>query len=99
MQHEFRLYVAGDAPNSAQAAENLHALCQQHLPHNHTLTIVDVTHEPQRAQDDAVLVTPTLIRLSPGPQQRIVGNLSDAQVVLQALGLAGEQKAQPLPVT
>ncbi|MGV3663872.1 MAG: circadian clock KaiB family protein [Prosthecobacter sp.] len=95
--HVFRLYVAGDAPNSALAAENLRALCQAHLPHAHVIDVVDVTQDPRRAQGDAVLVTPTLIRLSPGPECRIVGNLSDSQAVRQALGLGlVEEEKTPL---
>lgn len=93
-QHEFRLYVAGDAPNSVQAAENLRAICQEHLPGTHTIEIVDLAQEPRRAQADAVLVAPTLIRLSPGPERRMVGNLADSRLVLQTLGLLEE--APPL---
>lgn len=85
-QHVFRLYVAGDAPNSVLAAENLRAICEEHLPQNHVIEIVDITQEPLRAQDDAVLVAPTLLCLSPGPERRVVGTLGDSRVVLQTLG-------------
>lgn len=89
MQHELRLYVAGDAMNSLQAVANLRALCEVHLPNRYTIEIVDVFREPARALADAVFMTPTLIKLSPLPGRRIVGSLSQSQVVLQALGLAG----------
>jgi circadian clock protein KaiB len=83
----FRLYVAGDAQNSAQAIANLTALCRTHLPDRHEIEIVNVFREPKRALADGVLMTPTLIRLAPAPVLRIVGTLSQTQPVLQALGL------------
>jgi circadian clock protein KaiB len=84
---KFRLYVAGDALNSAQAIVNLAALCRTHLPGRHEIEIVNVFREPQRALTDGIFMTPTLVKLAPGPPRTIVGTLSDAQPVLHALGL------------
>ena len=39
---KFCLYVAGDAPNSAQAIANLAAFCQAHLPDRYEIEVVDV---------------------------------------------------------
>jgi circadian clock protein KaiB len=84
---KFRLYVAGDAQNSAQALANLNALCRIHLDGRHQIDVVDVFREPRRALADAIFMTPTLLRLAPSPVKRIVGTLTQTQVVLQALGL------------
>lgn len=84
---KFRLYVAGDAPNSAQALANLTALCRAHLTDRHEIEIVDVFREPKRALIDGIFMTPTLVKLTPSPVQMIVGTLSQTQIVLDALGL------------
>lgn len=84
----FRLYVAGDALNSAQAVTNLQALCREYLPDRHTIDIVDVFQDPGRALEDGIFMTPTLVKMAPAPVRRIVGTLSQQQPVLQALGLA-----------
>jgi circadian clock protein KaiB len=84
---KFRLYVAGDAQNSAQALANLSALCRAHLPNRHRIEVVDVFQEPKRALADGIFMTPTLVRLAPVPVRIIVGTLSRTQTVLQALGL------------
>jgi circadian clock protein KaiB len=89
-QFKFRLYVAGDAPNSSQAVHNLTALCRKHMPNHYKIEIVDVLQEPRRALADMILMTPTLVKLSPSPVKRIVGNLSQAQPLLQSLGLETE---------
>lgn len=85
---KFRLYVAGDAQNSAQAVANLGALCRAHLADRHAIEVVDVFREPKRALADGIFMTPTLVKLAPSPApRRIVGTLSQTQPVLQALGL------------
>ncbi|NDP40986.1 MAG: circadian clock protein KaiB [Rhodoferax sp.] len=84
---KFRLYVAGDALNSAQARANLAALCRAHLAGRHEIEVVDVFNEPKRALADAIFMTPMLVKLAPLPVQTIVGTLSQTQAVLQALGL------------
>jgi circadian clock protein KaiB len=89
-QFKFRLYVAGDAPNSSQAVHNLTALCRKYIPKHFQIEIVDVLREPRRALADMILMTPTLVKLSPAPAKRIVGNLSQEQPVLQSLGLEAE---------
>lgn len=85
--YRFRLYIAGDAPNSAQAMANLTALCQTNLPDRHEIEVVDVLKEPMIALKDNILMTPTLLKLAPAPVRRIVGALSQMQIVLDTLGL------------
>jgi len=87
VKFNFRLYVAGDTQNSAQARANLAALCRSHLPGKHVIEIVDVLKDPQRALADGIFMTPTLVKLAPSPKQRIVGTLSETEMVSQALGL------------
>jgi circadian clock protein KaiB len=84
---KFRLYVAGDAQNSVQAVANLNALCRTHLRDHHVIEVVDVFREPKRALAEGIFMTPTLLKLAPGPVQRIVGTLSQTELVLRALGL------------
>jgi circadian clock protein KaiB len=84
---KFRLYVAGDTQNSAHAVANLTAFCRAELPDSHDIEVVNVFQEPKRALGDAIFMTPTLIKLLPSPIQRIVGTLSQTQVLLHALGL------------
>jgi circadian clock protein KaiB len=84
---KLRLYVAGHSPNSTLAAANLAVICQRHLAGGHTLEIVDVLQEPQRALAEGIVVTPTLLKISPSPEIRIIGALSETKAILLALGL------------
>ena len=82
---KFLLYVAGGTQNSAAAVANLTTLCRTHLPERHGIEVIDVFRKPERALADGILMTPTLIKLSPSPVRRIVGTLSDTQSLLMAL--------------
>jgi circadian clock protein KaiB len=87
---KFRLYVAGNTQNSAQARANLEVICRDYLPDRHELEIVDVLKEPTRALSDGIFMTPMLVKLAPSPGLTIVGTLSQMESVLQALGLEHE---------
>jgi circadian clock protein KaiB len=87
-QYKFRLFIAGDAHNSAQAVANLTALCREHLLNRHDIEIVDVFRQPKRALAEGIFMTPTLVKLAPSPApKKIVGTLSHTGPVLHALGL------------
>ncbi len=83
----FRLYVAGDTLNSGQAVANLRAICNRYLPERHNIELIDVFKEPDRAMEDRVFLTPTLVKLTPEPVKRIVGTISHTSLVLQVLDL------------
>ena len=80
-----RLYVAGAAPNSLRAIVNLRTICDDHFAAGHELEIVDLLENPKRALADGIIVTPTLLKLSPSPAQRVIGTLGDTSQVLMAL--------------
>ena len=85
----FRLYIAGNAPNSRLAIANLAEIRQAYRLEHYELEIVDILEDPLVAIREGILVTPTLVKLCPEPVCKIVGNLSERSKVLQALGLSG----------
>ena len=82
-----RLYVAGEAPNSTRARANLRRLLSAVDPTHYKLEVIDCLAEPLRALGDGVLVTPTLLRVDPLPQQTVVGTLSALDRVADALDI------------
>jgi circadian clock protein KaiB len=79
------LYIAGGSPNSERAQANLSEIIAQTMPDGCRLEVVDVLADTQRALRDHVLVTPTLIKLSPAPKAEVVGDLRERALVLLAL--------------
>jgi len=79
------LYVTGTSPRTGIAIDNLKRICAEELDGRYELEIVDVLQDPQRAEDDKILATPTLIKQLPPPLRRVIGDLSDKSKVLLGL--------------
>ena len=86
-QYVLRLYVAGSTPQSSRAITNIKKICETHLKDHYALTVVDLYEHRERAQEDQIMVAPTLIRQSPSPVRRLIGDLSQTDRVLAALDL------------
>ena len=82
------LYIMGNTPNSRKAAKNLQKVCE-HIQ-EYDLEVVDIQKAPERIKQDQVIAVPTLIKVHPEPQRRVVGDLSDGVKVRAALGLDDE---------
>ena len=82
-----RLYIVGQSPNSVRALNQIRSICHTHLRGRFDLEIVDIAKEPVRALADGMFVTPTLVKISPRPRAKIVGDLSQPEKVLLALGI------------
>ena len=87
LPHRLRLFVAGSATRSRQTIENLRRLISDHPGVTFDLEVVDIYQQPALAARDQIIAAPTLLKLSPEPLRRIVGDLSDERRVLRALGL------------
>ncbi|MEO0827772.1 MAG: circadian clock KaiB family protein [Cyanobacteria bacterium J06635_15] len=81
----FRLYVSGQGAATAKILATLHQLFEQFLHQPYTLKMVDVGKHPEQAETDQILATPTLIRIWPQPVRRVVGDVTNLQVLLQTL--------------
>ena len=80
-----RLYVAGAAPHSRRAMANLRSFCDRHLPEDCDVEVIDLFTRPERALEDMVLLTPTLMILEPLPVRSVVGDLGEPSVLLDML--------------
>lgn len=81
------LYITGQTLRSQQVIANLNKLCQEQLKGMYELVIIDVLENPQLAEDDKIIATPTLIKNLPPPLKRIIGDLSDKEKVLLGLDI------------
>lgn len=84
---ELRLYVAGQTPKSVAAFANLKKICDEHLPGQYKIEVIDLLKEPQLAAGDQILAIPTLVRKLPEPVKKIIGDLSNTERVLVGLDI------------
>jgi len=86
-RYVLRLYVTGKTPNSIRAIARIREVCEECLPGQYHLQVVDIYQQPALAEGDHILVAPTLVRRSPGPLRRLIGNLYDRDRLLAGLEL------------
>lgn len=90
---ELRLYIAGQTPRSIAAFANLKKLCDEHLPGQYRIEVIDLVLHPQLAAGDQIVAIPTLVRKLPEPLRRIVGDLSNTERTLVGLQLRPPNRA------
>jgi circadian clock protein KaiB len=89
-----KLYVTGDTPRAERAISNLRQICERELHGQYELIIIDVLENPQQAEEEKIMVTPTLVRELPPPRRRIIGDLTDTARVLLGLNLQLTNESQ-----
>jgi circadian clock protein KaiB len=84
------LFVTRESPASATAIVQLRRIVAEYLPANSQVEVIDLMEEPERAEEEQVLAIPTLVRKSPEPIRRVIGDLSDIHRVLTSIGFVVE---------
>jgi circadian clock protein KaiB len=87
-----QLYVSGMSPKSMEAIENIKRLCDEHLNDTFELEVIDIYKHPEIAAEQHIVFSPSLIKLGPSPRKTLIGNLSDTEKVIKALGITFKQK-------
>ena len=87
--HEYvlSLYITGATPNSIRAITNIKQICEEHLKGRYSLQIVDVYQQGALAEQEQLIALPLLIKRTPLPERRMIGDLSNTEKVLKGLGL------------
>ena len=62
-----KLYITGQTARSETAIANLNRIFDGEFPGQYEMVVVDVLEQPQLAEDERILATPTLIKELPGP--------------------------------
>lgn len=84
---QLRLYTAGQTPRSLAAFRNLKKVCEEHLPGQYEIEVIDLLVNPRLAKDHQIVAIPTLVRKLPSPIRKIIGDLSDVERTLVGLDL------------
>jgi len=86
-KYMLQLFVTGILPNSTRAIENINAICEKYLEGRYELEIIDIYQQPALALSENIVAIPVLIKKSPLPEERLIGDLSNRERVLKGLHL------------
>ena len=87
------LYVTGRTSRSERAISNLQQIAHESNIDDCEFSVIDVLEQPHRAEEERIIATPTLVKSSPPPVRRIIGDLSDIEEVALRLGLSPSRVA------
>ena len=83
----FRLFIRGRSPSTEQAIVNVYNAIEEELDGNCELEIIDLLERPEIDDGEAILATPTLVKVHPLPSRRVVGDMADTEALILGLGL------------
>lgn len=86
-EYLLKLYISGQTIQSRSAIKNLRRICEKELADQYVIDIIDVLEQPELAEGEKILATPTLIKVQPHPIRRIIGDLTDKKKVLDGLDI------------
>lgn len=86
-EYVLRLFIVGTSTISVRAIQNLQQICDEYLKGRYELEIIDAHQQQALVVTDNVTAIPMLIKRSPGPKRRLVGDMSDTRKVLKGLGI------------
>ena len=79
------LYISSDNAAVEKTLTKIHQLLEEGLIYPYTLKVIDISKNPEQAENYQISATPTLVRVWPQPIRRIVGKLDDFERVLQII--------------
>ena len=86
-KYVLRLYVTGTTPRSLRAISNLRQILALQNDDVYDLQIIDIYQTPEAASENQIIAAPTLVKISPEPVRRFIGDLSDKERVLKGLDI------------
>jgi circadian clock protein KaiB len=89
-EYQLKLFISGGSPNSTRAITNLQQILEEHLPGRYSLSVTDVRQETSVASQEQIIALPLLIKETPAPRRKLIGDMSNVQKVLDGLGISEE---------
>jgi hypothetical protein len=90
-KYHFALYIDSEKPKSLHVADRLRALCRQYLTDSYTIEVIDLRKDHSLFELLRIIAAPTLDVTTPQEQtHRFVGDLSQSEMFIIALGMAQE---------
>lgn len=86
-EYDLRLFITGATPNSLRAVTNIRTICEAYLRGRYSLRIIDVYQDAALAKQEQLIALPLLIKKLPLPERKLIGDLSQTEKVIKALGI------------
>lgn len=82
---KLRIYITGKDPKTKKDVEHIKHILEERVSGQYSLEVLDVLENSRQALEDNIFVTPTILRSSPLPQKKIIGDIRVTGRMLQLL--------------
>lgn len=93
--YRFTLYITDKNATGQRTYQNLQSICQEYIPDKYSINVVDLKSSSGILLNEMVLAIPMVVRKAPLPEIRIIGDLSDRELAIRALGIEEDQPGKP----
>ncbi|ETR72532.1 MAG: circadian clock protein KaiB [Candidatus Magnetoglobus multicellularis str. Araruama] len=83
--YEFTLYVSKSNSQTQDIVATLQCVLDDRLNKHYSLLVVNVVEQPEEADKDNICMTPTLVKKSPPPVRKIIGDITKLERVMDQL--------------
>jgi circadian clock protein KaiB len=84
-QYKLKLFIAGMNPGSIRAIENVRKICDDHQKDQYDLEVIDIFQQRNMIREMDIIAVPTLIRIFPLPEKRVIGDMLDTEKIINVL--------------
>ena len=82
----FKVFLSGRTPGNWWTVENIRNILEEKVKGHYNLKIIYIDENPEEAERENIICTPTIIRQLPPPPKRYIGYLNDRDIVPVVLG-------------
>jgi circadian clock protein KaiB len=76
------------------ALERLKKICEEKVPRDYEIEVIDIAKRPDLARDRQIVATPAVFRTLPAPLRKSIGDLSQKDKALLGLDLFNPLKSR-----
>jgi circadian clock protein KaiB len=84
---KFFVYIARLTEESDAALARLRTICDEAIPKNYDIKVIDLSKNPELTRDHQIVATPAVFRTLPAPVRRSIGGLSSKDKAILGLDL------------
>jgi circadian clock protein KaiB len=94
-RYRFSVYIAGETRMAHLAVNRLRKICEENVPGDYNIQVIDIAKRPDLARNQNILATPAVFRTLPAPLRKSIGDLSDKDKAILGLDLAIPPRRPP----
>ena len=93
-RYKFSVYIARETRMSDLALERLTKTCEENIPGEYQIEVIDIAKRPDLARNQDIVATPAVFRTLPAPLRKSIGDLSDKDKAILGLDLLPPAKSR-----